>query len=46
MTIDTWLMIAMNISTLIAPSLANLIQSRTNKPNSPWCKSGFASKNF
>src|ERR1022692_949193 len=32
MTIENWLMIAVIISTLIAPSLANFIQSRTNQP--------------
>jgi hypothetical protein len=32
MTIENWLMIAVIISTLIAPSLPNLIQSRTNQP--------------
>lgn len=32
MTIDNWLMIAVILSTLAAPTLANFIQSRTNHP--------------
>jgi hypothetical protein len=32
MTIENWLMIAVIISTLIAPTLANLIQSRVSHP--------------